>query len=57
MDRFNADESLWRLLEAKRLLRRTPHLGLSRAQREIRDFLDRVGEHPLQEYIGFLKGQ
>ncbi len=53
VNQFNADESLWWSLEAKRLSRRTRHLGLSRAQREILDFLDWVRGHPLAECIGF----
>ncbi len=56
VDQFNADESLWRSWEAKRLSRRTRHLRLSRVQREILDLLDWVGGQPLQECIGFLRG-
>ena len=57
VDQFNADESLWRSLETKRVLRRTRHLELSWAQREILDYLDWVRRQPLQEYIGFFKGR
>ncbi len=52
VNQFNVDEWLWRSLEAKRRLRRTRHLGLSRAQREILNFLDWVRGHPLAECIG-----
>ncbi len=53
VDQFNADESLWRSLEAKRLLQRTRNLGLSRVHREILDFLDWVGKRHLAECIGY----
>ena len=52
VDQFNAEESLWRWLEAKRLPQRTDQ-ELSMAQREILDFLDWVEEHPLADCIGY----
>ncbi len=55
VDQFNVDESLWRRLETNRRSRRTRHLGPSRVQREILDFLDWVKGHPLAECIGIFK--